>query len=96
MSLIPPLLGAAVFLAGLALATDHRGAARWVVETFFNPAHADRGVMRTFQRLGAQHPGMDFYRNADRLRRFVRVWGGFICALGFLFLTMSVVFLVRD
>ncbi|OCC13132.1 hypothetical protein [Streptomyces sp. PTY087I2] len=94
MSLIPPLLGGAVFLAGLALAADHRGAARWVVEVLLNPAHADPSLLRRYARRGIEHPQMDFYRDALRQRRLVRFWGGLASALGLLVLTMSTVFLV--
>ncbi|BFP51809.1 hypothetical protein ACWGBY_06600 [Streptomyces griseus] len=94
MSLIPPLLGGALFLAGLAPATDHRGAARWVVEVLLNPAYAEPGLLRRYARRGVEHPQMDFYRDALRQRQLVRVWGGLVSALGLLVLTVSTVFLV--
>lgn len=95
MSLIPPLLGSGLFLAGLALAADHRGAARWVVEVLMNPAHADPWLLRRYARRGIEHPQMRFHRSASRQRRLVRVWGGFVSALGLFVLTVSTVFLVR-
>ncbi|MFD4017426.1 hypothetical protein [Streptomyces sindenensis] len=94
MSLIPPLLGSTVFLAGLALATDHRGAARWAVEVLLNPAYAEPGLLRRYARRGCEHPQMYFYRSALRQRRLVRIWGGFVSALGLLVLVVSTVFLV--
>ena len=77
MYLVPLLLGLALTLAGLALATDHRGIAQRIVDTYLNPAHADPSLLRTFSRLGVEHPGMDFLRHAPRQRRFVRIWVGF-------------------
>ncbi|MFE7338263.1 hypothetical protein [Streptomyces griseus] len=95
MSLIPPLLGGAVLLAGLALATDRRGAARWVVEVLLNPAYAEPRLLRRYARRGIEHPQMDFHRDARPRRQLVRVWGGLVSALGLLVLTVSTVFLVR-
>ncbi|MGW1292232.1 hypothetical protein [Streptomyces sp. NPDC002533] len=93
MSLIPPLLGGTVFLAGLALAADHRGAARWVVEVLLNPAYAEPRLLRRYARRGIEHPQMHFHRSADRQRRLVRIWGGLMSALGLFVLTVSTVFL---
>ncbi|MFE3369368.1 hypothetical protein ACFXOK_07155 [Streptomyces sp. NPDC059173] len=96
MSLLPPLLGGGLFLAGLALAADHRGAARWVVEVLMNPAHADPRVLRRYARWGVGHPQMRFYRSALGQRLFVRIWGGFVSVFGLLVLTVSTVFPVFD
>ncbi|SCE62092.1 hypothetical protein GA0115253_110043 [Streptomyces sp. Termitarium-T10T-6] len=94
MSLIPPLLGGGLFLAGLALAADHRGAARWVVEVLLNPAHADPRLLQRYARWGIEHPQMRFHRSALRQRQLVRIWGGFMSALGLVVLTVSTVSLV--
>ncbi|MFE6918096.1 hypothetical protein [Streptomyces rubiginosohelvolus] len=94
MSLIPPLLGGGLFLAGLVLAADHRGAARWVVEVLLNPAHADPRLLRRYTRWGIDHPQMRFHPTAPRQRQLVRIWGGFVSGLGLFVLTVSTVFLV--
>ncbi|MFJ3971945.1 hypothetical protein ACIPYR_27910 [Streptomyces parvus] len=94
MSLIPQLLGGGLFLAGLALAADHRGAARWVVEVLLNPAHADPRLLRFYARRGLEHPQMHFHRLGLRQLQFVRIWGGFMSALGLVVMTVSTVFLV--
>lgn len=95
MYLVPLLLGLGLTLVGLALATDHRGIAQRIVDTYLNPAHADPSLLRTFNRLGFEHPGMDFLRYAPCQRRFVRIWGGLLSAFGLAFLAAGVVFLVR-
>lgn len=95
MYLAPLLLGPGMILAGLALATDFRGIATRTVDTYLNPAHADPGLLRTFHRLGFEHPGMDFLRYAPLQRKLVRIWGGLICALGFGFLATGVSLMIR-
>ncbi|MFV5998743.1 hypothetical protein ACNPQM_42030 [Streptomyces sp. NPDC056231] len=95
MYLLPLLLGVGLILVGLALATDHRGIAQRIVDTYLNPAHAAPSLLRTFNRLGFEHPGMDFLRYAPLQWRFVRIWGGFLSAFGLAFLAAGVVLLVR-
>ncbi|MCX4681981.1 hypothetical protein OG413_43090 [Streptomyces sp. NBC_01433] len=95
MYLVPLLLGLGMVLIGLALATDHRSIAKRAVDTYLNPAHADTSLLRTFNRLGFEHPGMDFFHYAGRQRRLVRVWGGFLVAFGLVFLAAGVVLLLR-
>ncbi len=94
MSLIPPLLGTAAFLSGLTLATNYRGAARWVVEVLLNPAYAEPQLLRRYARRGIEHPQMDFYRDASWYRRSVRIWGALVSALGLFALAISTTFLV--
>ncbi|GAB3172426.1 hypothetical protein [Streptomyces incanus] len=95
MFLVPLLLGAGLILVGLALMTDHRGIAQRTVDTYFNPAHAAPSLLRTFNQLGFEHPGMDFLRYAPLQRRLVRIWGGFMCVFGLGFLAAGVVLFVR-
>ncbi|PWI10365.1 hypothetical protein DIZ27_12175 [Streptomyces sp. NWU339] len=95
MSLIPLVLGVGIVLGGLALATDHRGVAQRVVDTQLNPAYTESGILRGFSRLGREHPGMDFSRNAPRLRMLVRIWGGIAVVAGLGFLAVGVALLVR-
>ncbi|SDM66663.1 hypothetical protein [Streptomyces wuyuanensis] len=95
MFLIPLLLGAGLVLVGLALVTDHRGLAQRSVDTYFNPLHADPGLLRTFSRLGFEHPGTDVLRHAPLQRRLVRIWGGFASVFGLVFLVVGVVLFVR-
>ncbi|MEV1049745.1 hypothetical protein [Streptomyces sp. NPDC049887] len=89
------LLGAGLTLVGLALVTDHRGIAQRTVDTYCNPAHADPALLRTFDRLGFEQPGMDFLRYAPLQRRLVRIWGGIASVFGLAFLVVGVVLFVR-
>lgn len=95
MYLVPLLLGLGLILVGLALAANHRGITQRTVDTYLNPAHADPGLLRTFNRLGFEHPGMDFLRYAPLQRHFVRIFGGFLSVFGLALLAVGVVFLVR-
>ncbi|WP_406502658.1 hypothetical protein [Streptomyces sp. NBC_01602] len=95
MYLVPLLLGLGLILVGLALATDHRGIAQRTVDTYLNPAHADPSLLRAFNRLGFEHPGMDFLRYTPRQRRLVRIWGGFLSVFGLAFLAAGIVLLVH-
>ncbi|WP_030935880.1 hypothetical protein [Streptomyces sp. NRRL B-24720] len=65
------------------------------MDTYLNPVHADPSLLRTFSRLGFEHPGMDLLRNTPFQRRLVRVWGGLISVFGLAFLAAGVVLLVR-
>lgn len=95
MYLAPLLLGPGMILAGLALATDYRGIAKRTVDTYLNPAHADPGLLRTFNRLGFEHPGMDFLRYAPLQRKLLRIWGGLLCALGGAALATGIALMIR-
>ncbi|MHC5702358.1 hypothetical protein HHX38_04490 [Streptomyces sp. PKU-MA01144] len=88
------LLGVGVTLVGLALAMDYRGVVQRIVDTFLNPAHADPVLLRTFKRLGFEHPGLDFFRSIPLLRWFLRIWGGFVSVIGLCCVAVSVVHVV--
>ncbi|MFI9629487.1 hypothetical protein [Streptomyces sp. NPDC052042] len=90
------LLGIGITLAGLVLTTDYRGAAQWFVDTQLNPVFAEPSVLRRLDRLGKEHPSMDFSLRRPRLRVLVRIWGGVVALIGFGFVAMAVVHLVRS
>jgi len=50
------LLGAALFLAGLTLATDYRGAAGIFANPLLDPDQGDRAILRQYARRGIDHP----------------------------------------
>ncbi|MEU3976404.1 MULTISPECIES: hypothetical protein [Streptomyces] len=95
MPLTSLLLGAALFLAGLALATDYRGAARMFANAFFDPNPGDPATLRQYARRGIDHPELHFFNQAPRHPRSVRIGGGFISAVGLVFLAGGVLSLVR-
>ncbi|MFC8536890.1 hypothetical protein ACFUJY_23630 [Streptomyces sp. NPDC057249] len=74
---------AALHLLGLALATNHRGFARYVRDTWLNPVHfTPRELRRIRRRNGIEHPAFHHYVHAqDRLRN-LRIMGALHAALG--------------
>ncbi|WP_433404271.1 hypothetical protein [Streptomyces sp. CA-146814] len=95
MPLTSLLLGAALFPAGLTLATDYRGAAGTLANAFLDPNQGDRATLRHYARRGIDHPELHFFNEAPRHPRFVRIGGGFVSAVGLVFLTGGVLALVR-
>ncbi|WP_405937077.1 hypothetical protein OG338_10625 [Streptomyces sp. NBC_00726] len=74
---------AALHLLGLALATNHRGFARYVRDTYLNPAHfTPRDLRRHQRRRGIEHPGLHFHTHARDELRNLRIMGALHAALG--------------
>ncbi|MFE7457163.1 MULTISPECIES: hypothetical protein [unclassified Streptomyces] len=95
MPLTPLLMGAAMVLAGLALATDYRGAARMFANASWNPNQGDRAILRHYARRRIDHPELHFFEHAPRYPRSVRIWGGCLSAVGLVFLAGGALSLVR-
>ncbi|MEU0158018.1 hypothetical protein ABZ154_04005 [Streptomyces sp. NPDC006261] len=95
MPLTSLLSGAALFLAGLTLAADYRGAAALFANTFLDPNQGDRAILRHYARRGVDHPELHYFNEAPRQPRFVRLGGGFAMAIGLVFLAGGVLSLVR-
>ncbi|MCD9901760.1 hypothetical protein LUR56_21320 [Streptomyces sp. MT29] len=95
MPLTSLLLGAALFLAGLTLATDYRGAAGIFANPLLDPNQGDRAILRQYARRGIDHPELHYFKEAPRHPRSVRIGGGFVSAAGLVFLAGGVLSLVR-
>ncbi|MET8345389.1 hypothetical protein ACWECC_21440 [Streptomyces microflavus] len=95
MPLTSLLLGAALLLAGLTLATDYRGAAGMFANTFLDPNQGDRAILRHYARRGIDHPELHYFNEAPRHPRFVRIGGGFVSAVGLAFLAGGALALMR-
>ncbi|MFJ8847689.1 hypothetical protein ACIRFF_32850 [Streptomyces cyaneofuscatus] len=95
MPLTSLLLGAALLLVGLTLATDYRGAAGTLANTFLDPSQGDRATLRYYARRGIDHPELHYFNEAPRHPRSVRIGGGFVSVVGLVFLAGGVLSLVR-
>ncbi|MEV1089111.1 hypothetical protein [Streptomyces microflavus] len=95
MPLTSLLLGAALFLAGLTLATDYRGAAGTLAKTFLDPNQGDRAILRHYARRRIDHPELHYFNEGPRHPRAVRIGGGFVSAVGLVFLVGGALPLVR-
>ncbi|MEV7422911.1 MULTISPECIES: hypothetical protein [unclassified Streptomyces] len=95
MNPVPLLLGLGITLPGLALVTDYRGCARYIVDTHLNPIHADSSLKRAFSRLGFDHRDMGTARYAPRARMLLRIWGGFATVFGLLLIATGIMVLTR-
>ncbi|TRV77507.1 hypothetical protein FKN01_15545 [Streptomyces sp. 130] len=77
---------AALHLLGLALATNHRGFAQYVRDTWLNPVHFTprelRRIRRIRRRNGIEHPAFHHYVQAQDRFRNLRIMGALHAALG--------------
>ncbi|WP_327272623.1 hypothetical protein OG609_10850 [Streptomyces sp. NBC_01224] len=92
---VPLLLGAGLFLFGLALAANYRGLAHRVVNIYLNPAFFDPYHLRRLKRRGVDHPGMVFLANTEHQQRRVRILGGAQTALGLLIISAVAVSVIH-
>ncbi|MEV6162281.1 hypothetical protein AB0L71_10180 [Streptomyces sp. NPDC052052] len=71
------------FLNGLALATNYRGYAAYILNTHMNPAFFTSRHLRRLRRHGKEQPMLEFHTDTPYRLRNLRIMGGLHAAFGF-------------